>query len=138
MSDVRFRARSRTPRLPAPQNGREPAGSKTQPSPPQPCLLPDFETLVSSPLPQVVASDPRAVDRHLVARCIDGDGTAERALYDAHVERISRQGQRVMAAATRQPHMMHQCATPRSVARRKMKRLAANSSVARLASPATL
>ncbi len=45
---------------------------------------------MSSPLPQVVASDPRAVDRHLVARCIDGDGTAERALYDAHVERIYR------------------------------------------------
>jgi RNA polymerase sigma-70 factor (ECF subfamily) len=45
---------------------------------------------VSSPLPQVVASDPRAVDRQLVARCLDGDGAAERALYDAHVERIYR------------------------------------------------
>jgi len=45
---------------------------------------------VSSPLPQVFASDPRAVDRQLVARCIDGDGTAERALYDAHVDRIYR------------------------------------------------
>src|SRR5262249_31666097 len=63
---------------------------RTQPSPPQPCLFADFETHVSSPLPQVVASDPRAVDRLLVARCLDGDGTAERALYDAHVDRIYR------------------------------------------------
>ena len=45
---------------------------------------------MSSPLPQVVASDPRAVDRQLVGRCLDGDGAAERALYDAHVERIYR------------------------------------------------
>jgi RNA polymerase sigma-70 factor, ECF subfamily len=45
---------------------------------------------VSSPLPHVVAADPRAVDRQLVARCLGGDGVAERALYDAHVERIYR------------------------------------------------
>ncbi len=45
---------------------------------------------MSSPLPHVVASDPRTVDRQLVARCLDGDGAAERALYDAHVERIYR------------------------------------------------
>jgi RNA polymerase sigma-70 factor (ECF subfamily) len=37
-----------------------------------------------------MASDPRASDRQLVARCIRGDGAAERALYDAHVERIYR------------------------------------------------
>jgi RNA polymerase sigma-70 factor (ECF subfamily) len=29
-------------------------------------------------------------DRQLVARCLDGDVAAERALYDAHVERIYR------------------------------------------------
>ena len=45
---------------------------------------------MSSPLPQVVASNPRAVDRQLVARCLGGDGAAERELYDAHVERIYR------------------------------------------------
>jgi RNA polymerase sigma-70 factor (ECF subfamily) len=55
---------------------------------------------VSSPLPLVVASDPRAADRHLVARCLDGDGTAERALYDAHVERIYRLMHRMAGTAT--------------------------------------
>lgn len=49
-----------------------------------------IDTLLSPPLPQVATSDPRAADRQLVARCIRGDGAAERALYDAHVERIYR------------------------------------------------
>ena len=89
MPDPDFEGKTVPASHPAHQNG-ETSAVQTQPSPPQPCLLPDFETLVSSPLPLVVASDPRAADRHLVARCIDGDGTAERALYDAHVERIYR------------------------------------------------
>ncbi len=37
-----------------------------------------------------VIEDPRLADRQLVARCIAGDMIAERALYDAHVDRIYR------------------------------------------------
>lgn len=37
-----------------------------------------------------VTDDPRLSDRHLVSRCLSGDPVAERALYDAHVERIYR------------------------------------------------
>jgi len=35
-------------------------------------------------------TDPRLLDRQLVTRCLAGDALAERALYDAHVERIYR------------------------------------------------
>lgn len=34
--------------------------------------------------------DPRFLDRQLVTRCLAGDALAERALYDAHVDRIYR------------------------------------------------
>ena len=37
-----------------------------------------------------VTDNPRLLDRQLVARCLQGDPLAERALYDAHVERIYR------------------------------------------------
>ena len=37
-----------------------------------------------------VIEDPRLADRQLVTRCLAGDRTAERALYDAHVDRIYR------------------------------------------------
>lgn len=37
-----------------------------------------------------VREDQRSFDRTLVARCLAGDRFAERALYDAHVERIYR------------------------------------------------
>lgn len=37
-----------------------------------------------------MTDNPRLLDRHLVDRCLSGDPTAERALYDAHVERIYR------------------------------------------------
>jgi RNA polymerase sigma-70 factor, ECF subfamily len=37
-----------------------------------------------------VTENPRLLDRQLVARCIAGDSVAERALYDAHVERVYR------------------------------------------------
>jgi RNA polymerase sigma-70 factor (ECF subfamily) len=37
-----------------------------------------------------VIEDPRSADRQLVARCLAGDMVAERALYDAHVDRIYR------------------------------------------------
>ena len=37
-----------------------------------------------------VTDNPRLLDRQLVTRCIDGDPLAERALYDAHVERFYR------------------------------------------------
>jgi RNA polymerase sigma-70 factor (ECF subfamily) len=37
-----------------------------------------------------VTENPRLIDRQLVTRCLDGDAIAERALYDAHVERIYR------------------------------------------------
>lgn len=37
-----------------------------------------------------MTTNPRLLDRQLVTRCIDGDPLAERALYDAHVERIYR------------------------------------------------
>jgi RNA polymerase sigma-70 factor, ECF subfamily len=37
-----------------------------------------------------VTDNPRLFDRQLVARCIAGDHAAERALYDAHVERVYR------------------------------------------------
>lgn len=37
-----------------------------------------------------MTENPRLIDRQLVARCLDGDTLAERALYDAHVERIYR------------------------------------------------
>src|SRR3954469_12664712 len=38
----------------------------------------------------VVSENPRIVDRQLVHRCLAGEPLAERALYDAHVERIYR------------------------------------------------
>jgi RNA polymerase sigma-70 factor (ECF subfamily) len=37
-----------------------------------------------------VIEDPRLADRQLVTRCLAGDRIAERALYDAHVDRIYR------------------------------------------------
>ena len=37
-----------------------------------------------------MTDNPRLVDRQLVSRCLAGDSLAERALYDAHVERIYR------------------------------------------------
>jgi RNA polymerase sigma-70 factor (ECF subfamily) len=37
-----------------------------------------------------VTDNPRVLDRDLVHRCLAGDSIAERALYDAHVERIYR------------------------------------------------
>jgi len=37
-----------------------------------------------------VSENPRLVDRQLVHRCLAGEPQAERALYDAHVERIYR------------------------------------------------
>jgi RNA polymerase sigma-70 factor, ECF subfamily len=37
-----------------------------------------------------VTENPRLFDRQLVARCIAGDTAAERALYDAHVDRVYR------------------------------------------------
>lgn len=37
-----------------------------------------------------MSEDPRFLDRQLVTRCLAGDALAERALYDAHVERIYR------------------------------------------------
>jgi RNA polymerase sigma-70 factor (ECF subfamily) len=40
--------------------------------------------------PTVVADTNRLSDRHLVDRCLTGDPLAERALYDAHVDRIYR------------------------------------------------
>jgi RNA polymerase sigma-70 factor (ECF subfamily) len=38
----------------------------------------------------VVSENPRLVDRQLVHRCLAGEPQAERALYDAHVERVYR------------------------------------------------
>jgi RNA polymerase sigma-70 factor, ECF subfamily len=38
----------------------------------------------------VVTENPRLLDRQLVSKCLAGDALAERALYDAHVERIYR------------------------------------------------
>ncbi|HEY7395618.1 MAG TPA: RNA polymerase sigma factor [Gemmatimonadaceae bacterium] len=37
-----------------------------------------------------MTDNPRLFDRQLVARCLAGDAVAERALYDAHVERVYR------------------------------------------------
>ncbi|HTE45933.1 MAG TPA: sigma-70 family RNA polymerase sigma factor [Gemmatimonadaceae bacterium] len=37
-----------------------------------------------------MSENPRVVDRQLVHRCLSGDSLAERALYDAHVERVYR------------------------------------------------
>jgi len=37
-----------------------------------------------------VSDNPRLVDRELVHRCLAGEPQAERALYDAHVDRIYR------------------------------------------------
>jgi RNA polymerase sigma-70 factor (ECF subfamily) len=37
-----------------------------------------------------VTGNPRLLDRQLVHRCLAGDALAERALYDAHVERVYR------------------------------------------------
>lgn len=37
-----------------------------------------------------VIENPRLADRQLVSRCLAGDRIAERALYDAHVDRIYR------------------------------------------------
>jgi RNA polymerase sigma-70 factor, ECF subfamily len=36
------------------------------------------------------ARHPRLLDRQLVVRCLEGDALAERALYDAYVERVYR------------------------------------------------
>jgi RNA polymerase sigma-70 factor (ECF subfamily) len=41
-------------------------------------------------LPLAITTDSRVTDRQLVARCLDGDPSAERALYDAHVDRVYR------------------------------------------------
>ena len=50
-----------------------------------------FWTTVSSrPLLNDVTDNPRLPDRQLVARCLQGDPLAERALYDAHVDRVYR------------------------------------------------
>jgi RNA polymerase sigma-70 factor (ECF subfamily) len=38
----------------------------------------------------VLTENPRLLDRQLVHRCLAGDTVAERALYDAHVERVYR------------------------------------------------
>jgi RNA polymerase sigma factor (sigma-70 family) len=38
----------------------------------------------------VVTEHPRTLDRQLVHQCLSGDAVAERALYDAHVERVYR------------------------------------------------
>ncbi|MEO6878495.1 MAG: sigma factor, partial [Gemmatimonadaceae bacterium] len=38
----------------------------------------------------MLTEDPRLPDRQLVHRCLAGDTVAERALYDAHVERVYR------------------------------------------------
>jgi RNA polymerase sigma-70 factor (ECF subfamily) len=38
----------------------------------------------------VVTEHPRTLDRQLVHKCLSGDALAERALYDAHVERVYR------------------------------------------------
>jgi RNA polymerase sigma-70 factor (ECF subfamily) len=38
----------------------------------------------------VVSENPRLIDRQLVHRCLAGEPQAERALYDAHVERVYR------------------------------------------------
>lgn len=38
----------------------------------------------------MVIENPRLLDRELVHKCLAGDPLAERALYDAHVERIYR------------------------------------------------
>ena len=40
--------------------------------------------------PTVVADTNRLSDRQLVDRCLTGDALAERALYDAHVDRVYR------------------------------------------------
>jgi len=37
-----------------------------------------------------VTENPRLIDRQLVTRCLAGEAAAERALYDAHVDRIYR------------------------------------------------
>ena len=37
-----------------------------------------------------VSENPRLIDRQLVHRCLAGEPQAERALYDAHVERVYR------------------------------------------------
>jgi len=37
-----------------------------------------------------VTENPRLLDRQLVARCLAGEPQAERALYDAHVDRVYR------------------------------------------------
>ena len=37
-----------------------------------------------------MTENPRFLDRQLVARCIAGDTVAERALYDAHADRVYR------------------------------------------------
>ncbi|HEY4218342.1 MAG TPA: RNA polymerase sigma factor [Gemmatimonadaceae bacterium] len=37
-----------------------------------------------------MTDDPRLLDRQLVHRCLAGDSAAERALYDAHVDRVYR------------------------------------------------
>lgn len=47
----------------------------------------------------VVTDSPRMHDRQLVERCLAGDPLAERALYDAHVERIYRLAHRMAGDA---------------------------------------
>lgn len=43
--------------------------------------------------------EPPVQDRDLVARCLAGDGAAQRALYDAHVDRIYRLAYRMTGQA---------------------------------------
>ena len=44
----------------------------------------------SRPRSYVVTQETRLIDRQLVHRCLAGEPQAERALYDAHVERVYR------------------------------------------------
>ena len=47
-------------------------------------------SLRTRPSRNVVIENPRILDRQLVHQCLAGDPLAERALYDAHVDRIYR------------------------------------------------
>ena len=54
-----------------------------------PTLRPRPVSLWRKP-PLTATHDVHSIDRELIARCLAGDADAERALYDAHVDRIYR------------------------------------------------
>jgi RNA polymerase sigma-70 factor (ECF subfamily) len=70
--------------------------AETQPFPREPCLSPRNARF---PPDGIGESNDVVTDQQLVTRCLAGDHSAERALYDAHVDRVYRLAYRLAGDA---------------------------------------